>query len=278
MTDQGLKTVTVIKPYSAGRLVDWRELWEYRDLFVLLVWRNIKTRYAQSVIGLGWAILQPVATMLVFSLIFGTLIGVESDGVPYPVFSFVALVPWTYFSSALSGATGSLVGHVGMLQKIYFPRILLPMSMIGARLVDFVIALVILALIMLGYGLLPTPGIVFIPLLVVIMILTASGLGLWLTALAVQYRDVNYSVNLIVSILMYATPVIYPSSLIPDRFQIYYALNPMVGVVEGFRSVLLDSRPMPWDLIGIGAPLALVLFLTGVRYFHNREHLFADVA
>jgi lipopolysaccharide transport system permease protein len=278
MRDHDVRIVTIIEPPSPRRPVDWRALWEYRDLFLLLIWRNIRTRYAQSAIGIGWAVLQPVATMLVFSIVFGNLVGVKSDGVPYPIFAFVALVPWAYFSSALSGATGSLVGHADMIRKIYFPRLLLPMSMIGARLVDFLIALAILALLMAVYGRMPNSGILALPLLVFVMILTASGLGLWLTALAIQYRDVNYSIGLIVQIILYATPVIYPASLIPQRYHLLYALNPMVGVVEGFRAGFLGTRPMPWDLLAIGAVVGSLCLYTGVRYFQAREHVFADVA
>lgn len=269
---------TIIEPPTQRRGIAWAELWRYRDLLGQLIWRNIRARYAQSAIGIGWAVLQPVATMLVFTLVFGGLVGVQSDGAPYAIFSFVALVPWSYFGNALTGATGSLIGHAGMLSKIYFPRLLLPLSMVVARLIDFVIALLILGLLMVYYGQVPTLGILVLPLLILIMIAAATGLGLWLTALAIQYRDVNYSVSLLVQLLMYATPVIYPLSLIPERLQPWIALNPMVGVVEGFRAALLGTRAMPWDLIGIGALVAVLLLWTGLRYFQAREHVFADVA
>lgn len=268
----------VIEPRTGWRLVDWKELRDYRDLFFFLVWRSIKVRYAQSSLGVGWAIIQPVFSMLIFTVIFGRLAKVESDGAPYAVFSFVALVPWTYFANALTDATQSLVTNAQMLSKVYFPRLILPLSAVLAKLVDFAIAMVLLALLMLWYRQAPTAGLLMLPLLVALMVLIAAGLGMWLTALAVQYRDVNYAINFIVQLLMYAAPVVYPASLIPERWQYLYALNPMVGVIEGFRAALLGTRPMPWDFLALGTATAVVVALTGMLYFRRREQLFADVA
>jgi len=235
-------------------------------------------RYAQSAIGVGWAVLQPVASMVVFTVIFGRLVGVESDGAPYAVFAFVALVPWTYFANCLTEGSASMVANAGMISKIYFPRLIMPMAIIGARMVDFLIASVILALLLAVYRIAPNAGVVALPALILIMTLAAAGLGLWLTALAIQFRDINYGMSFGVQLLMYAAPVVYPASLIPDRYAYLYALNPMVGVIEGFRAALLGTRAMPWDLIAIGALVATLLFFSGMLYFRRKEHVFADVA
>lgn len=276
-TDADLR-VTVIEPHTGWRGVDWRELREYKDLFFFLIWRNIKVRYAQSAIGVGWAVLQPLASMVVFTIIFGNLVGVESDGAPYGVFAFAALVPWTYFANCLTEGSASMVTNATMISKIYFPRLIMPLAVIGARMVDFFIAMGILALILLFNGIVPNLGVLMLPLLVVVLTLSAAGLGLWLTALAIQYRDIQYGMNFAVQLLMYAAPVVYPTSLIPERYQLLYALNPMVGVIEGFRSALLGTRDMPWDLIAVGSVVSVILFVSGTLYFRRKEHVFADVA
>ena len=268
----------VIKPHTGWRSIQWKELHEYKDLFWFMVWRNIKVRYAQSALGIGWAVVQPVATMLVFTVIFGRMVKVESDGAPYAVFNFVALVPWTYFANCLTEGTASMVSNANIIRKIYFPRLIMPLSIIGARLVDFFIALFILSILLFAYGLFPNIGVLTLPLLIVIMSVTATGLGLWLTALAIQYRDVNYGITFAVQLLMYAAPVVYPASLIPEKYVYIYAMNPMVGVIEGFRAALLGTRPMPWDFIFIGMLVAAVLFISGMFYFRKKEHIFADVA
>ncbi len=270
--------VVVIEPRSGWRLVDWKELLQYRDLFAFLVWRSVKVRYAQSALGVGWAVIQPLFSMIVFTIVFGRLAGIDSEGVPYAVFSFTALVPWTYFANALTEGTQSLVANANMLSKVYFPRLVLPLSAVLAKLVDFSIAMLLLFALMAYYRTPPTAGVLALPLLVALMMLTAAGLGLWLTALAVQYRDVNYAMNFVVQLLMYAAPVVYPTSLIPERYQYLYALNPMVGVIEGFRAALLGTRPMPWAFLALGTVTALAVAITGTLYFRNREKLFADVA
>ena len=279
-------TEIVIEPRSGWRLVDWRELWDYRDLFRFLVWRDIKVRYAQSTLGIAWAIIQPLFSMIVFTIIFGRLAGVKSDGAPYAVFSFVALVPWTYFSNAVTEGVSSLLGNTNMLSKVYFPRLLLPFSAVAAKLLDFVIASVLLGILLAWYRIGPNAGILMCPLLVLLMILTAAGLGAWLTALSIQYRDVKYGLNFLVQLLMYAAPVVYPASLIPDSYIVggfsvpvraLYALNPMVGVIEGFRSALLSTHPMPWSLLAVGGASAVFIFISGILYFRRKERLFADV-
>jgi lipopolysaccharide transport system permease protein len=269
--------VTVIAARSGWQLIDWRELWQYRDLFYFLVWRDVKTRYAQSILGVGWAVIQPIFSMIVFTIVFGKLARVNSDGVPYAIFSFSALVPWTYFSSALTAASSSLVGASGMLSKVYFPRLIIPMAPVLGKLVDFVIAMLLLFGLMIWFHILPTIWVLTLPVLVFLMMLTASGLGMWLTALAIQYRDVNYGLHFGVQLLMYAAPVVYPASLIPGRYRLLYGLNPMAGVIEGFRSALLGTNPMPWDLLGMGTVTAMIVFITGALYFRRMERIFADV-
>ena len=275
-------TQTIIEPKSGWQLIDWKELREYKDLFYFLVWRDIKVLYKQTVLGFAWAIIRPVFSMIVFSVIFGRLANVPSDGIPYPIFSYAALVPWTYFSSALTGSTNSLVSNVRMLTKVYFPRLVIPMTPVLAGLVDFAIAFVVLLLMMAWYGIAPTWNVVYIPLLMLLMILTAAGTGMWLSAMAIQFRDVRHAIQFVVQLLMYAAPVVWPASLITERFgkvaRLLYGLYPMAGVIEGFRSALLGTNPMPWDLIVPGILSALVIALSGAFYFRRMERIFADVA
>lgn len=270
--------VTIIGPRKRWRLIDWRELRDYRDLFLFLTWRHIKVQYAQSTLGIGWAVIQPIFSMIVFTIVFGHLAGVESDGVPYAVFSFVALVPWTYFANAVSEGTNSLVSNVSMLSKVYFPRLVLPLSAVLAKLLDFCIGMLLLFGMLAWYGIMPTWGALLLPMLVLLMVLTAAGLGMWLTALAVQYRDIKYGLNFAIQLLMYAAPVVYPTSLIPGPLQLLYAVNPMVGVIEGFRAALLGTRAMPWAFLAVGTASALTIAATGCLYFRHKERLFADVA
>ena len=268
----------VIEPKNGIRALDLLELYEYRDLLFFLVWRNIKVRYAQSLLGVGWAVIQPLFSMVVFTVIFGNLAKMSSDGAPYAVFSFVGLVPWTYFSSALADGAGSLVGNTNMIRKVYFPRLVLPLSAVFAKLMDFGISMVLLVGIMAWYGIAPTKYVVVLPLLILLMILSAAGIGMWLTALSIQYRDVHFSLNFVLQLLMYAAPVVYPSSLIPEKYAMLYAINPMVGVIEGFRSALLGTVPMPWDAIMLGFGVSLALAFSGALYFRGKEKIFADVA
>ena len=269
---------TVIRPQKGWRLIDLKELREYKDLFYFLVWRDIKVRYAQSVLGVGWAVIQPVFTMIVFTIVFGKLAKIGSDGVPYAIFSFTALVPWTYFSTALTDASGSLIAGSSMLTKVYFPRIIIPMTPVLGKLVDFGIALLLLFGMMVWFKTMPTIWVLTLPLLILLMMLTATGLGMWLTALSIQYRDIKYGMSFAVRLLMYAAPVVYPASLIPDKYRLFYGLNPMAGVIEGFRSALLGTRSMPWDLITVGSITAIVIAISGAFYFRRMERIFADVA
>ena len=269
---------TVIEAESGWQLIDWSELWRYRDLFFFLVWRDIKTRYAQSVLGIGWAIIQPLFSMVVFTIVFGNLAKVSSDGVPYAIFSYTALVPWIYFSGSLTSSSASLVSATGMISKVYFPRLVIPLAPVLAKLVDFGIALLILFGMMLHFGFIPTLWVLTLPLLVLLMMLTATGMGMWLTALAIQYRDINYAMGFFVQLLMYAAPVVYPASNVPQKFRLFYALFPMTGVIEGFRSMLLNTNPMPWDLLAVGSGVAVLFFISGALYFKRMERVFADVA
>jgi len=269
---------TVIDSNRRLKLIDLQELFAYRDLFAFWIWRSIRVRYAQSALGVTWAIIQPVFSMLVFTVIFGKLAKIQSDGIPYSLFSFAALVPWTFFSNAVVESTTSLITNANMISKIYFPRIILPLGAVLAKCVDLVIALCLLFVLMLGFGFTPTWKVVILPVLLVILILSAAGVGIWLTAMAIQYRDVKYGLNFAVQLLMYAAPVVYPASLIPSEWRYVYALNPLVGVIEGFRATLLGTHPIPIVEISLGMLTSVALFLTSVAYFQSKERLFADVA
>ena len=269
---------TVIAPRRGWHAVDWRELWAYRDLLYFLVRRDVKVLYKQTVLGFAWAIIRPVFSMTVFSVVFGRLAGVPSDGAPYPIFSFVALVPWTYLSTALTASTQSLVANANLLTKIYFPRLVIPLTPILAGLVDFAIAALVLGAMMAWYGIVPGVGLLVLPLLVLLMVLTATGAGLWLAALAIRYRDIKHAAPFLVQLAMYAAPVVWPASLVPDAYRLAYGLYPPAGVIEGFRAALLGSTPMPWDLIGASAVSATLIAVSGIYYFRGRERAFADVA
>jgi len=268
----------VIEVRSGWRLFNLREMVQYRDLLYFMVLRDVTVLYKQTVLGISWAILTPFFSMVVFSVIFGMLLRVGSDGKPYPIFSFVALLPWTYFSSALTGATSSLINGSATFTKVYFPRLFIPLVPIFSKLVDFVIAFSMLALMMVYFKIAPSWNLIFLPLLIVLMIVTAAGAGMLLAALALQYRDVRHAISALVQILMYAAPVVWPVSKIPGRFRLWYGLYPMVGVIEGFRAAVVQTSPMPWDLIGMGSITAIILFVIGAFYFRKTERFFADVA
>jgi lipopolysaccharide transport system permease protein len=272
----------IIEPVRGWQVIDWRELREYRDLFYFLIDRDIKVLYKQTVLGFGWAILRPLLSMVIFTIIFGGLAQVDSDGMPYAIFSYAALVPWLYFSTALTSAALSLVNNTDMLTKVYFPRLAYPATSVFAKLVDFSISLVILLALMLWFDIYPTARILYLPLLVFLLVLFTSGASLWLSAAAVQYRDVKHALPFLVQLGMYAAPVVWPASLIAERFGetgvLLFSLYPMVGIIEGFRSATLDTGPMPWAMIGIGTAVSIVLFFSGLAYFRRTEATFADVA
>lgn len=272
----------IIEPNEGWQLINLKELIEYRDLLYFMVMREVKVLYKQSILGFAWAIIRPVFSMIVFSIIFGGLAKIPSDGIPYPVFSYVALVPWTYFSTSMTQSTHSLINSSNIFTKVYFPRLIIPLTPVVARLVDFTIALVVVFALMAWYGIVPTWNIFFIPLLVIMMILTSAGVGMWLSAMAIQYRDVKHAITFLSQLLMYMAPVVWPVSLISERFgetaKLAYGLYPMVGVIEGFRSSLIGHNPMPWDLIGMGMITSISIFVTGIFYFRLKERIFADVA
>lgn len=274
----GKLPVVVIEPKAVWKLIDWHECLEYRDLLYFLVLRDVTVLYKQTVLGIAWAVLNPFFSMVVFTVIFGMLLKVPSDGKPYAVFSFAALLPWTYFSQSLTGATSSLIAGTGLFTKVYFPRVFIPLVPIFSKLVDFAIAFVFLIALMLWYRIVPSWNVLFLPLLIGLMMLTSAGIGMFLSALAIQYRDIRHAMGFVIQALMYAAPVVWPVSKLPDHLRIWYGLYPMAGVIEGFRASLLNTGPMPWDLVGIGTLTAVVSFLMGALYFRRTERFFADVA
>jgi lipopolysaccharide transport system permease protein len=254
-----------------------REIWEHRELIYFLAWRDVAIRYKQTIFGATWAIIQPFLTMVAFSLFFGQLAKIPSDGIPYPIFSYTALLPWNYFATALAKSSNSLVGQQNLINKVYFPRLILPVASVLPPLLDFAIAFIVLLGMMVFYGIAPTPAMAVLPLLVLVSVMAALGTGLWLSALNVDYRDVGYIVPFLTQVWMVATPVAYPSSLIEDPWLTIYGLNPMVGVIEGFRWALLGTQPPPQLLIESAVVSALLLF-TGAFYYRRAERTFADIS
>jgi lipopolysaccharide transport system permease protein len=253
------------------------ELWAYRELLYFLVWRDIKVRYKQTALGAAWAVIQPFFTMVVFSLFFGRLAGVKSDNVPYPIFAYAALVPWTFFANGLSESSNSLVGSANLIKKVYFPRLAVPAAAVLAGLVDFAVAFVVLVGMMFYYGVALTANVLWLPLFLLLALATAMGAGLWLSALNVQFRDVRYVVPFAVQFWLFATPIAYPSSLLPEPWRTLYGLNPMAGVVEGFRWALLGTETRPGAMTALSALAALLLLVGGAFYFRRMEKTFADV-
>jgi lipopolysaccharide transport system permease protein len=267
----------VIKPKKGWQLIDFKGLIEYRDLFYFLISRDIKVRYKQTVLGGLWAIIQPFFMMVVFTLFFGQLAKVPSDGIPYPIFNYSAMVAWTYFASAVSSSGNSLVQESALVSKVYFPRLIAPLAPVIAFLLDFAIAFVILIGMMLYYRIYPTVMAVLLPLLVVLIMLTASGVGMFLAALNAKYRDIRYTIPFLVQFWMFASPVVYPVSMIPAKYHLIYAINPMAGVIEGFRSALLGTVAFPTEMVLISSSVSIILFIIGALYFRRTERYFADV-
>lgn len=270
--------VSIYEPPRPGLdLLRWRELWEYRELLFFLTWRDIKIRYTQTALGVAWAVLQPILTMIIFSVIFGRLAGLPSNGIPYPVFAFAALLPWQLFSGALSRASASLVANRNLLTKVYFPRIIIPLSAASAGLLDFAISFVVLIALMLFYRITPTWAILTLPLLVLMALLTAVAVGLWLSALNVKYRDVEHAIPFLIQAWMYASPVAYSTELIPGGiWRVIYGLNPIAGVIQGFRWALLGGAP-PDALFWVSILVTLLLLAGGLVYFQKMEDSFADL-
>jgi lipopolysaccharide transport system permease protein len=273
--------LVVIEPTRGWAALGLRAVWEYRELLGFLVWRDLKVRYKQTLLGVAWIVLQPLVSMVVFSALFGRLLKVPSGGVPYPIFAYAALLPWNYFARSLTRSSTSLVGSAHLITKVYFPRLIIPISGVLSGLVDFGVAFLVLGGLMAYYGIGPTWAIVLLPAFLLLALLTALGFGMWLSALNVRYRDVNYLVPYLVQIWMYVTPVIYGSTLIPERFRFLLGLNPMTGVVEGFRWALLgrhlaDAQP-PRPLFALSIAIALLVLISGAVFFRNTERTFADV-
>ena len=270
--------VLLIRPSQGWSALNLRDLWRYRELVFFLTWRDISVRYKQTVLGAAWAIIQPFFTMVVFSVFFGRLGKVPSDGIPYPLFAYCALLPWQLFAFSLTEASNSLVANERLITKVYFPRLAIPLSATLAGLVDFAIAFVVLLGMLIFYDIRPTAAIYFLPLFVLLAIITALGVGLWLSALNVQYRDVRYTIPFLTQVWLFSTPVAYPSSLIPEPWRALYGLNPMAGVVEGFRWALLGTGNAPGPLLAVSVLAALTVFVSGMFYFRRMERTFADVA
>lgn len=266
-----------IKPKKGWQLIDLRELREYRDLFYLLVVRDIKIKYKQTVLGGLWAIIQPFGSMVVFTLFFGKLARMPSDGVPYPIFNYSALVAWAYFAHSVSSSVGSLVGNASLISKVYFPRLIIPLAPVLGGLLDFSIALIVLIGMMVYFHVYPTVFAFLLPLLVILMMLSASGVGMLLAALYAKYRDVGYTVPFLLQLWMFASPIVYPASMVPEKYRLFYALNPMAGVIEGFRSALLGGTDFPIAMIAISAIISCALFMLGLFYFKRTERFFADI-
>jgi len=268
----------ILKPSHGWVPLDLMDLWRYRELVYFMTWRDLTVRYKQTLLGVAWAVLRPLLTMVVFSIFFGGLAKMPSDGVPYPIFTYTALLPWELFVTALTIASRSLVLNSNMITKVYFPRIILPISSILGGVVDFAIAFIVMIGMMIYYHFAPTVNIWFIPLLLILTIITAIGVSLWLSAMNVLYRDVGYVTPFLQQMWLYITPIAYPASLVPEKWQLLYAANPMTGVVEGFRWALLGTTPNPpVNLLLISTGVSLVLLFSGLFYFRRMERLFADM-
>jgi lipopolysaccharide transport system permease protein len=271
-------SVLRIEPSRGWVAIRLHELWEYRELLYFLAWRDIKVRYKQTVLGATWAIIQPFFTMIVFSLFFGRLAKIPSDGIPYPLFSYAALVPWTFFANGISQSSNSLVGGANLIKKVYFPRLVMPISGVISGAVDFVLAFIVLLGMMLYYSIFPSLNIIWLPLLFLLAFITSLGVGFWFSAMNVQFRDVRYAVPFLTQFWLFATPIAYPSSLLSEPWRTLYGINPMVGVVEGFRWALLSTDTAPGPMIIVSTLVALVIIISGAYYFRRMEKTFADVA
>jgi lipopolysaccharide transport system permease protein len=266
-----------IEPSKGWVFLKLHDLWEYRELLYFLAWRDIKVRYKQTVLGAAWAIIQPFSTMVVFSIFFGRLAKMPSDGIPYPIFAYCALLPWSYFAGALDRAGNSLVGSANLVTKVYLPRLVLPLSATMAGLLDFAIAFVVLIAMMIFYGITPTSAVWTLPFFLLLALATSLGVGLWLSALNVQYRDVRYTIPFLTQFWLFASPVAYPSSLVPEQWRVLYGLNPMAGVIEGFRWALLGKGSGPGPMLAVSVLVTAVLLVSGAYYFRRMEKTFADV-
>jgi len=269
--------VLVIQPSQAWFRLDLAALWQYRELLYFLVWRDVKVRYKQTAIGATWAILQPLMTMIIFTAIFGYFAKIPSDGLPYPIFAYTALLPWIYFATALSRSSGSVVSEAHLISKVYFPRVILPLAGTVSGIIDFVVAFVLLLGMMIWYGIMPTWGLVALPLFLLLALATALAVGLWCSALNVRYRDVGHTVPFLTQCWMYASPVAYPVSLVPENWRFLYSLNPMAGVIEGFRWALLGKQGPDFGVMAVSAVVVAFLLIGGLVFFKHMERTFVDV-
>ena len=271
------KAITVIEPKKAWTPINLKEVWSYRELLYFLTKRDIKVRYKQTILGGLWAIIQPVLAMVVFTLFFGRLAKVPSDGIPYPIFVYAGLLPWTYFANAVSSSGNSLVGSANLITKVYFPRLIVPTSASLGGLLDFFIAMLVLVALMIYYHFIPGIGIFLFPILVCLTSLCAVGVGLWLSALNVQYRDIRYVIPFLMQLWMFLSPVIYPASMVQGKYHWLLALNPMGGVIQAYRSSILGHLPIDWFLLGVSTAVILLILISGLYYFRRMERVFADV-
>lgn len=276
MNEKNGSLVTVLKPVKGWELIDFKELREYKDLFYFLVWRDIKVLYAQTILGFGWALLQPLIQIVIFTIIFGKVAKIETDGVPYFLFTTLAIVPWTYMSTAATQSSQSLVTGQAMLGKIYFPRLIFPIVPIFSRLIDFAISMLIVVVVMAYYGISPSWNLLYLPIFIGMMIALPAGVGMWLAALAIRFRDVKFGMQFGIRMLMYTAPIVYSASSIPDHYRIIYSLNPLVGIIEGFRASLLGGD-IPWQFIYPGLISIVVITASGALYFRRMERVFSDV-
>lgn len=278
MTTSEIKqTPLAVRKNETKLALKLKELWEYHELIYFLVWRDLKVRYKQTALGVTWAVLQPFLTMVVFTIFFGKLAKVPSDGVPYPIFSFAALLPWQLFANALSNSSNSLVSNSALITKVYFPRIIMPLSSIIAGLVDFLVAFLVLIGMMVYYGITPTSAVYTLPFFLLLALLTSFAVSLWLSALNVKYRDVKYTIPFLTQFWLFVTPIAYPSSLVPEKWKLIYGLNPMAGVVEGFRWALVGTSSLNWYVMSVSVTIVVVLLVGGLIYFRYMEKTFADI-
>ena len=279
MSSAPSEPITIIEPTKGWLSLNLREVWRYRELLQLLVWRNTVVRYKQSVVGIGWAIIKPVTSMIIFSIILGRVAKLPSDGIPYPIFTYVALLPWNYFAGCLSGSSGSLVGGAGIVSKVYFPRLILPLSTLFTGLVNFCISFTVLIGMMIWYRdqITVTWGIVLLPAFLLLAMMTALAVGLWLSSFMVKYRDVGHLLGYIAQVWMYLTPVAYTSTLVPARWRLVYGLNPMAGVVDGFRWALLGRSQPHWGALALGTAVTIVILIGGLYYYRRTERTFVDI-
>lgn len=275
-TNSDQSTVNIIKPAENWEVINFKELLEYRDLFSFMVWRDIKVLYAQTILGFGWAILQPLIQIIIFTIIFGNIAKIQTEDVPYFLFTTLAIIPWTYMSTAMTQSSQSLITGQSMLGKIYFPRLIFPLTPILTKLVDFVISLIIIAATLLFYQIPLTGNLVYIPFFIFYMLCVPAGIGLWLSSLAIRYRDVKFAMQFGIRMLMYTAPIVYSASTIPDAYRFLYSLNPLVGVIEGFRACLLGTE-IPWGFVIPSFIVTMLILVSGALYFRKMEQIVVDV-